>query len=163
MRLDRRRLRYPLGVVERGLEGQPVVHGLYKTEATMLVQWRLILGRGEAMIVHISPGIGGAKATIVSIVVLVVHADLGHEGIVHLPGGAGLSLGIWQAKSAIVSRISRARARSKHRRRRGSWLRRFSRTADCMHDKQSFLGAAAIGTLPQLQLRGSEEAEKRTT
>lgn len=26
--------------------------------------------------------------------------------------------------------------------RRCSWLRRFSRTADCMHDKQSYLGAA---------------------
>lgn len=93
MCVDRRRLRYPLGLMVRSLEGQAMIHGLYKTEAAVLVHRRLILGRREA-VVDVGPPVAGAKASIMSIVVLMVHANLGHEGIVHRPGGAGPAPGI---------------------------------------------------------------------
>jgi hypothetical protein len=103
MRLDRRRLRYPL-VMERGICGKAVIDRLHEPESSMFIHGRLILRR-RIPVVYISPPVRSAEAVLGAIVVLVVHADLRHYGVMHFPEGSGVSQCIRRARSASVSRM----------------------------------------------------------
>jgi hypothetical protein len=134
--MHRRRMLYSLGV-ERRLGGQSMVQRLYKAKSSMFVHGRLILRSGVTT-VDIDPSITAPKAILVWRVVLVVHADLGHCGIVHSLEESSAPKLVSTARS--TGRWLRTHARWMRRRRWCSWLRQSSRTADCMHDKQWFLG-----------------------
>lgn len=89
MCLDWWRLRYPLGM-ERLIRRQPVIHGLDKPESSLFEQRRLILRR-RISVREVCPPIRRAESVIWAIVMLMVHADLGHHRIMHLPDDDGVS------------------------------------------------------------------------
>jgi hypothetical protein len=59
-----------------------VLNWLHKSKASMFVYWRLMLRR-VVTITDIDPSIVAPKSVVVAAVMLVVHADLRHHGIVH--------------------------------------------------------------------------------
>ena len=58
------------------------MHWLHKPKASVFIYWRLMLRRAVA-IADVAPFVAHPKAILVSIVVI-IHSDLGHDGILHL-------------------------------------------------------------------------------
>jgi hypothetical protein len=75
-----------------------VIHRLDKAQTSMLVHRRLILRRSVTVADIIPALMAAAKTVLVAVVVLVVHIDLSHHGIVHpLEGMPGSKVNMrWQ-------------------------------------------------------------------
>lgn len=86
--VDGWRVLYSLGI-ERRFCRQAMVQWLYEAKSSMFVHRRLIL-RGAVTAVDINPSITIPKGILVRRVLFVVHADLGHCGIVHSLNGRQL-------------------------------------------------------------------------
>jgi hypothetical protein len=81
-------LRHSLGVKRRFR--RQLIQRLDEPKTSMLVHRRLILRRSVAVI-DFNPSIIAAKGDLMSTVVFVVHADLGHHGLLHALDGVPAS------------------------------------------------------------------------
>jgi hypothetical protein len=151
--MDRWSLRHSLRSKRRFI-WQSMLNGLYETKSSMLVDWRLVLRR-VVTVIDVDPSIVASKGILellMAIVVLMVHADLSHYGIVHSLDECSVPVFLCDSNcdGRLLARTGKATASTST-----VFLAKAVqslKTADCMHDKHWSLVNPASPTAAALKL-----------